>query len=112
MTTMLHFPINVSKVSNDFFQASWVDFPSLPAATGADPSSALASLLNDSLAHVTDVVASGQGVQPSASNGRPVISIGAPMTLKPYHINHLLGVTPNGTSMVNYSWTNDFAYFE
>ena len=112
MTIMLHFPIDVSRISGDVFQAAWVDFPNVPAATGDDPSSALASLMNNSLADVTDLIASGQGTQPSASNGRPVISIGAPITLRPYYINHLLGVTPNGTSMVNYSWTNDFAYFE
>jgi hypothetical protein len=112
VTTMLHFPIDVLRVSNDVFQAAWVDFPNVPAATGDDPSSALASLMSDSLADVTDLVASGKGASPSASNGRPVISIGAPMTLKPHYIKHLLGVTPNGTAMVNYSWTNDFAYFE
>lgn len=112
MTTMLHFPIDVSLVSNDSFQAAWVDFPTVPAATAADPDGALASLMNNSLSDVANLVASGQVTQATASNGRPIISISAPATLRPYHINHQLGVTPNGSSMVNYSWTNDFAYFE
>ena len=112
MTAMLNFPIEVLHLSNGLFQAEWVDFPSVSAATGSDPSDALKSLMNDSLADVSDLVASGQGTLPSPSNGRPVISISAPVPLRSYYINHLLGVTPNGTSMVNYSWTNDFAYFE
>jgi hypothetical protein len=109
---MLHYPIDIKRVSSDLYRAIWVDFPDLPRGQGATAEAAFRALVDQSFSIVADVVARNLHPEPSPSEDRPTVSISAPGHFVPAHQHRLLSITPRGTSMRTYGWSNGLAYFE
>jgi hypothetical protein len=109
---MLEYPIDVKRVSSDLCRAVWVDFPDFPQGRGANEQQAFNALIDASFSMIADVVARGSYPQPSPAEGRPVVTFEEPRKMAQQHMRHLLSVTPAGTRMITYSWTNELAYIE
>ena len=111
-SVMLEYPIDIKKVSSELYRAIWVDFPDLPRGQGATAQAAFQALVDNSFSIVADAVARSIHPDPSPSEGRPTVSFSEPSYFVPPHQGRLLSVTPRGTSMKTYGWSNGLAYFE
>jgi len=109
---MLSYPIDIKQISSDTFRAIWVDFPDFPQGRGKGAQEAFDALIDSSFGAVADFVASGRAPQPSVADGRPCVTFEPPKFLSPPHIGRLISITPSGTAMKNYSWTNGATYVE
>lgn len=108
---MIEYPVDIVQKSAEEYQAAWVDFPAIAPAFGVSAHAAIQALIEASFSAISDLVARAQNPQPSPAAGRPTVTFGAPSLLSP-HIGNLLSLTPGGTMMATYSWTNDAAYIE
>jgi hypothetical protein len=109
---MLIYPIDIKQVSSDLYRAVWVDFADLPRGQGPTAEAAFTALVDKTLSIVADAVARNVHPEPSPSEGRPTVNLTAPSHFVAPHQGRLLSVTPRGTSMKTYGWSNGLAYFE
>jgi hypothetical protein len=109
---MADYPVDISTTPDGSYRAAWSDFPQLPPAVGVDAKAAFEALMNASFEDVADLVAKGEAPAPSPAAGRPAVWFSNATELQAHHVGRLVGVTPKGTAMVTYGWTNDLTYVE